>query len=112
MSGYHVIVEGKTGSDDTLASQVMSSLTQAYPGHPWHVDVRDGLIIIKHMRLSGKWGQIKRTSGVYSASDLKKAVVLMGGEFLERAGMTRGKPVEGEYKRVVDGVPTKDLVVG
>jgi hypothetical protein len=112
MSGYHVIVEGKTGADEGIAGQAMQSLTEAYPGHPWHVNVRDGLIIVKHLRLSGKWGQIKHTTGIYSASDLKKAMVTLGGEFLERAGMRRGAPSEGEYKRIVEGIPTKDLVIG
>lgn len=112
MSGYHVIVEGETGADDTLAGQVMQALTDAYPGHPWHVAVRDGLIILKHMRLSGKWAQIKHTTGIYSASELKKVMVTLGGEFLERAGMTRGEAKEGEYKRVVEGIPDKDLVIG
>lgn len=112
MSGYHVVVEGKTGADESLAGQAMASLTEAYPGHPWHVNVMDGCIIVKHMRLSGKWAQIKYTSSIYSASNLKEAMVRLGGEFLERASMRRGAPSEGEYKRVVEGIPQKDLVIG
>ena len=111
MSGYHVIVEGKTGADETIAGNVMHALTEAYPGHPWHVDVRDGLVIVKHMNISGKWAQIKHTNNIYSASDLKRATVTMGGEFLERAGLTRGR-ANGDKARVVDGVPSKDLVIG
>lgn len=111
MSATHCIVEGKTGADDTIAANFMSALTQAYPGHPWHVNVRDGVVILKHMRISGKWAQIKHAKNIYSASDLKKAAVRLGGEFLERAGMTRGQVVEGEFKRVVDGIPTKDILV-
>ena len=112
MSGYHVIVDGKTGADETLAGQAMEALLGAYPGHPWHVESRDGCIIIKHMRLSGKWAQIKHSTGIYSASDLKKAMVTLGGEFLERAGMTRGAVKEGEYNRKVEGIPEKDLLIG
>lgn len=112
MSGYHVIVEGKTGTDEGIAGQAMQAVMEAYPGHPWHVAVRDGCIILKHMRLSGKWAQIKHTTGIYSASDLKRAMVTLGGEFLERAGMTRGAAKEGEYTRKVDGIPTKDLLIG
>lgn len=110
MSGYHVIVEGKTGSDDTLAANAMIALTEAYPGHPWHVDVRDGLLILKHMRISGKWAQIKHIRNIYSASDLKRAVVSLGGEFLERAGMPRGRIIEGLVSKV-DGIPQKDIVI-
>ena len=112
MSGYHVIVEGKTGADEGLAGQAMHALAEAYPGHPWHVNVMDGCLIIKHMRLSGKWAQIKHVTNIFSASDLKKAVVMLGGEFLERAGMKRGAPSDGEYKRIVEGIPTKDLLTG
>jgi hypothetical protein len=112
MSGYQVIVEGKTGADDTVAAQVMSALTEAYPGHPWHVNVRDGCVIVKHMRISNKWAQIKHLRSIYSASDLKKAAVMLGGEFLERAGLTRGSVKDSERVRLVDGIPQKDLVIG
>lgn len=111
MSGYHVIVEGDTAADETIARQFMGALLEAYPGHPWHVNVRGGAVLIKHMRISNKWAQVKHTTDIYSASDLKKAAVALGGEFLERAGLTRGE-YEGERVRQVDGIPTKDLVIG
>jgi hypothetical protein len=112
MSGYHVIVEGKTGPDETMAGNVARVLCEAYPGHPWHISVRDGCIIVKHMKISGKWGQIGHTNDVYSASDLRHTVLMMAGEFLERAGMTRGEMSEGQYNREVEGIPEKDLLVG
>jgi len=112
VSGYHVVVEGKTGPDDTMAANVARAICEAYPGHPWHVSVRDGCIIVKHMKVSGKWGQIGHTNDIYSASNLKQIAVRMAGEFLERAGMTRGALSEGEYKREVEGIPKKDLLVG
>jgi hypothetical protein len=110
MSGYHVIVEGKTGSDDTVAGQAMQALTETYPGHPWHVEVKDGVLILKHMRISNKWAQIKHLKNIYSASDLKKAMVLLGGEFLERAGLVRGAATDDRI-RLVDGIPQKDVVI-
>lgn len=111
MSDYHVIVEGKTGADDTLAAQAMGALMEAYPGHPWHVDVRRGLVILKHMRISGKWAQIKHVANIYSASDFKRAMVTLGGEFLERAGWPRGPAIEGAFSRKVEGIPQKDIVI-
>ena len=111
VAAYNVIVEGKTGIDEGLAAQAMRALTEAYPGHPWHVDVRDGLIIIKHMLVSGKWAQVRRVRGMYSASELKRAVVMMGGEFLERSGMSRGRLIAGEFQRKVEGLPQKDILV-
>ena len=111
MSGYHVIVEGDTGADETLAHQFMRALVEAYPGHPWHVNVKGGVIALKHMRISNKWAQIKHVNNIFSASDLQKAAVTLGGEFLERAGLTRGED-EGARITNVDGIPTKDLIIG
>lgn len=111
MSTVHVIVEGRTAADYSMAKQFAEALIEAYPGHPWHVDVRDGLILLKHMRLSGKWAQVKHMRNLYSASDLKNVAVRLGGEFLERAGMSRGPARDDEYMRIVDGIPTKDLLL-
>lgn len=110
MSGYHVLVEGE-GPDAGIASQFMRALLEAYPGHPWHVNVKGGCILLKHMRISNKWAQVKHTKDIYSASELKKVAVTLGGEFLERAGLTRGEDT-GDRVSIVDGIPTKDLVLG
>jgi hypothetical protein len=110
LSDYHVIVEGQTGADDTIAAQVAHALIEAYPGHPWHVEAKQGVVIIKHMRISGKQGMIRHQRSIYSASDLKKVAIAYGGEFLERAGLARGV-YSGETVRKVEGVLTKDLVL-
>ena len=110
--GYSIITEGETPLDEGIAVQAAQVLAAAYPGHPWHVDVKGGAIVIKLMNISRKYGEIKHTKNIYSASDMKRAVLLCGGEFLERAGLTRGALKEGEYKRIVDGIPTKDLLIG
>ena len=109
MSDYHVIVEGETGADDTIAANVANALIEAYPGHPWHVSAKQGVVIIKHMRISGRQGMIRHQRSIYSASDLKKVAVMYGGEFLERAGLARG-PDSGDAVTKVDGVLAKDLI--
>jgi hypothetical protein len=48
--GYNVIVEADDDRDDGTAAEVARILCEAYPGHPWHVRVGKGVIIIKHMR--------------------------------------------------------------
>lgn len=111
MNGYHVIVEGETGADETVAGQFMQALVEAYPGHPWHVSVKGGAVILKHMRISNKWAQVKHQKNIYSASDLKRAAVVLGGEFLERAGLTRGED-DGRKVGWCDGIPSKDLALG
>ena len=112
MSGYHMIVEADDNRDDGMANEIAGILGEAYPGHPWHVRIGGGMLIIKHMRVSQKWGVARKYSRVsWDAAVRKREVVMAAGEFLERAGLTRGRMVEGQFKRVLDGAPTKDLVV-
>lgn len=95
-----------------MAGNVARILSEAYPGHGWHVNIQDGLLIIKHMRLSGKWAMIRKYRTVaHDYNRLKREVVLMGGEFLERAGLTRGMDT-GERITSVEGIPKKDLTLG
>jgi len=112
VSEYNVIVEAKNDADDMLAGNVTLILTSAYPGHPWHVNVVDGLIVIKHMKLSAKWAMVRKyTNVVHDFSQLRREIVMAAGEFLERAGLTRGAVIEGEYSRQVEGIAQKDLML-
>ena len=113
MSGYHVIVEYADDVDAQLANGVAKILCDTYPSQPWHVNVRGGLIIIKHMKVSAKWGMVLQYLKVaHDASILRKGVVLSAGELLERAGLSRTAPLEeGHVVRQVDGVPNKDLTL-
>ena len=110
-TAYQVIVDGKTGNDEMTAGHVMQALLEHYPGHPWHVEVRDGMVIVKHMRLSAKWAMAKRLDEVWSVSELKKSAIRAGGEFLERANLVRGRD-RGDRIVHVDGIEKKDLLLG
>ena len=108
----HVIVEAEHASDETMAGSVARALCEAYPGHPWHVNITGGMLVIKHMRLSNKWAMARKYNTVaHDFKRLKHEVVMAGGEFLERAGLTRGMD-SGERIRSVDGIPKKDLSLG
>jgi FAD synthase len=48
----------------------------------------------------------------FNAKVMKHDMVMAAGEFLERAGLTRGRVVEGEVIQRVEGIPEKDLVPG
>jgi hypothetical protein len=111
MDGYHVIVETKNSIDDQVGGEIARSLCEAYPGHPWHINVQDGLIVVKHMRLSAKWGMVRPYSDAHDAARLKREVVMIAGEFLERARLRRGAAGE-DNATVVEGIPKKDLVIG
>jgi len=106
----HVIVEYEDDRDQQLATDAGRILSETYPGHPWHVDVRSGALAIKHLRITAKWAMVlhyKRVADDYGR--LRKGVIWAGGELLERAGLSRQVP---EYVPVqgVDGMPLKHLL--
>lgn len=106
----HIIVEAKDDRDDGMAREIAGDLAEAYPGHPWHVFIGGGMLVIKHGLMSAKWGVARKYSRIaWGATVRKKTVVFAAGELLERAGMARGPMIEGQYKRQVEGIPTKDL---
>lgn len=108
--GYNVIVEADDDRDDAKAGEVAKILIEAYPGHPWHIRVGRGVIIIKHMKASSRFGMCQHYDRVtFDAKVLKHNIVMAAGEFLERAGLTRGRVVEGDVIQRVEGIPDKDL---
>ena len=98
--------EGATKAQEAEAEQILEVLTFAYPNHPWGVRVYDGGFFIRHLDFPSQWGMNCKTKKVYSVSSLKREVILMAGEWLERAGLKRGVGEDaGAYK--VEGVPDK-----
>ena len=89
-----VYVDGDNPLAEKLAKDIAEDLFAAYPNHSWWVEVRQGLIIIKHFMLSGMRGVIgmvrhlKDTDG--DAAARKRDVLRGAGELLERANMARG----------------------
>lgn len=98
--------EGATQSQRDDAHSILESLTTAYPGHPWAVRVYDGGFFIRHLDFPSNWGMNCKSKNIYSASQMKKEVILMAGEWLERANLKRGRWDDTPIKRV-DGVPEK-----
>lgn len=99
--------EGRTDAQASEAERVMALLCATYPGHPWAVRVDEGIIFIRHLQFQGNWGMNIRTAEVdHDAAVMKKKIVMLAGEFLERAGLVRGRENGDEIKRV-DGVPDK-----
>lgn len=115
MSGVvHIIVEADDDRDDGKAAEVADILRQAYPGHPWHIRIGRGVIIIKHMGLSSKYGMCRHYDRVtFDAGVLKRDIVMAAGEYLERANIYRGAKRDGEVEAVrsVEGIPRKHMVV-
>lgn len=110
MSGYHVITEAQHDCDDPLAKRIGEILVEAYPGHPWHVAITGGLLVIKHMKISSKMGMVLHYKVVHDAKVLKRGIIIAGGELLERAGLTRGR-FEEQTIGTVEGIKPKDRVL-
>lgn len=100
--------EGGTKAQEDEAEEILECLTTAYPNHPWGVRVYDGGFFIRHLAYPHNWGMNYRGSKEsYSASALKRQIIIMAGEWLERAGVARGRfDADQEIVRV-EGVPEK-----
>ena len=99
--------EGRTPAQEKTAQDIaFNVLYPAYPGHPWSVRVDTGLIFIKHLDFPKNWGMVLRTTEAdHDAAVLKKKIILLAGEWLERAHMVRGRYEDGQITKTVEGVP-------
>lgn len=100
--------------DMALAKDYADALNTAYPGHLWAINVQgaQGIATIHNLMLSGKYGFLLHLNKRYSASEARKAVVMAGGEILERFKVSRGRMDEGKMNAMpVDfaGNPIGDL---
>lgn len=79
---------------DASAKEAAETLVFAYPNHSWWVEVRQGVLIIKHLEASGARGLIgmlRHLSQLSSSARARKEeIVRAAGELLERAGLARG----------------------
>ena len=101
------ITEGWTKHEEATAKEVAQILTGVYPGHNWWVDIADGMLRIKSLRISSNAGMVvplRRFDG--DAARLNREIVMKAGEFLEAAHLRRGA-FQGENAKVLEGVPTR-----
>ena len=101
--------EGMNDAQEAAAHEIIETLNVAYPNHPWYVRVYDNGFFIRHMDFPKTWG-INYRSGkeLYSASSMKRKIIMMGGEFLERANLKRGMGDGEQEIRRLEGVPEKE----
>jgi hypothetical protein len=102
--------EGSTQALQSDADSVLEILCIAYPCHPWAVRVDGGVIFIRHLGSpNANWGMICKVNQInHDAAVLKREVITMAGEFLERAGLARGRYDESDIVKV-EGVPERFL---
>jgi hypothetical protein len=96
--------------DEPLAGQMLRDLCEAYPGHGWFVIIKGGIVHIKDMDISDKWGMCLHYSQIKGdAKDRKRDILRAAGEFLERANLRRGRKTDDAALKV-DGIPDKHMV--
>jgi hypothetical protein len=99
--------EGGTQAQQDEAHQVLAVLCAAYPGHPWAVRVDQGIVFIRHLELGSNWGMNTKWRNIdHDAGVFKREIIRKAGEFLERAGLVRGRANGDEIARV-EGLPEK-----
>lgn len=99
------ITEGQTVHEEAVSKDVAQILTGAYPGHNWWVEILDGMLRIKSLRVSANAGMVVPLRLFDSdAARLKREVVMKAGEFLEAANLRRGA-FQGENATTLEGMP-------
>jgi len=89
---------------ELLARMAANLLTRHYPLHLWAIGwAPGGTLVLKNMAMDGRYGYTVDVPQAATVSELEHAIVMGGGELLERMGMVRGK-WNGEFASQVDGV--------
>jgi hypothetical protein len=82
-----------TALEHQLAANIAKVLTEHYPGYPWAVNVsaETGIATVENWALSTKDGYIIKMKSLNGPTEVTKAAIIAGGEFLERHGLPRSK---------------------
>ena len=83
--------------DLAIAEMVGNELCKWYPGRGWqaHSDIQNGIVKIWNAHVTGKFGWVWKMADMHP-STFTRDVQHIGGELLERAGLSRGKFDESE----------------
>jgi hypothetical protein len=102
-----MIIQAYTEEDRDMgmAKDIADALMEFYPNHLWAVTVKGGVAIIKAMNISSLYGMVLKLKDIqHDAGARRKAVMLSGGELLERANLFRGGYKSGDRVNRLDGV--------
>ena len=105
-----IYAEGATDAQAAEAEYILGLISTVYPGHPWGIRVMEGGFFIQYLLLpfSKPYGMFCKYSQFgYSASAMKREIIMMAGEWLERSGMARGRHDADQEIEYVDGVPDR-----
>lgn len=98
--------EGASQSQEDEAEDIIEVLTLAYPNHPWAVRVYDGGFFIRHLAFPANWGMNCKFKSVgHDWAVMKREIIRMAGEWLERAGVSRGVFDSDQQIKHLEGAP-------
>lgn len=96
-------------SDEPMAREIVNTLSTHYPGHGWFVLIKGGVVQVKNLDWSDKWGMVLHYSLLGNDAKVRKQqIVSRAGEFLERANVLRGAKTEQAVSHI-EGMPDKDV---
>jgi len=103
-----ISVDAETSQMELLAKLSAQLLTKHYPNHWWMVGWAPGMVLcIKHGAGDSRYGYTIDAAKAASISELEHAVVMGGGELLERMGLPRGAWDGEQIGLKYEGAPTK-----
>lgn len=87
-------VDAESSQMELIAKMAAHLLSSKYPRHLWAVGWAPGMtLVIKNMAIMGdgnKYGYTVDAAKAATVSELERAIVMGGGELLERCGVPRG----------------------
>lgn len=100
--------EGATKAQEDEANGILNLLTAAYPGHPWAVRVYDGGFFIRNLDFPANYGMNQKYKNVgHDWKVMKREIIMMAGEWLERANLRRGRNINEDEITYLEGAPEK-----
>lgn len=100
--------EGATQAQEDEANGILQVLTDVYPSYPWAVRVYDGGFFIRNLEFGQNFGMnVKYKNVGHDWATMKHEIIMMAGEWLERANLRRGRNVNEDQIVRVEGVPEK-----
>jgi len=94
-----------------IAKMAAGELGRAYPGHLWMIGWAPGMtLVIKHMLGDAKYGYTVDAAKAATVSQLEHAIIMGGGELLERLGLPRRAWNGDMPEHTYDGVRTQDKI--
>lgn len=99
-------IDAESSQMEMIAKLAAQKLSQHYPQHIWMVGWAPGMtLVIKNMAMDARYGYTVDAARAATVSELEHAIIMGGGELLERIGMPRGA-WNGEFATTVEGVPS------